>query len=196
MYKLYLIRHGMTAGNEEKRYIGRTDESLSEKGRSQILSLKESSQISEPSVIGISPMKRCRESAELLFPGKKYISVPDFREYDFGKFEGKTYKELLGEPTYQKWLDGGGRDPFPEGEGMAVFKKRTIRAFLDFMTQCTKDFPDGAVCALVVHGGTIMSLMEHFAGRDGSYYDYQIPNGSFVEAFWDESSCRISMSTL
>ena len=35
---LILLRHGMTKGNEEHRYIGRTDEELSEKG---ILQLRE-----------------------------------------------------------------------------------------------------------------------------------------------------------
>ena len=35
-----LIRHGMTPGNEEHRYIGRTDEPLSQKGREQLLTLR------------------------------------------------------------------------------------------------------------------------------------------------------------
>ena len=35
-----LIRHGMTPGNEEHRYIGRTDEPLSQKGREQLLTLQ------------------------------------------------------------------------------------------------------------------------------------------------------------
>lgn len=35
--ELYLIRHGMTLGNVEHRYIGRqTDEPLSEDGRQQL----------------------------------------------------------------------------------------------------------------------------------------------------------------
>ena len=35
--ELYLIRHGMTPGNAEHRYIGRqTDEPLSEDGRQQL----------------------------------------------------------------------------------------------------------------------------------------------------------------
>lgn len=34
--KLLLIRHGMTKGNEKKRYIGITDEELSEQGKAQV----------------------------------------------------------------------------------------------------------------------------------------------------------------
>ena len=37
MNRIYLIRHALTAGNEQKRYVGRTDEPLSERG---ILSLR------------------------------------------------------------------------------------------------------------------------------------------------------------
>ena len=40
--ELYLIRHGMTLGNVEHRYIGRqTDEPLSEDGRQQLEKRKE-----------------------------------------------------------------------------------------------------------------------------------------------------------
>ena len=31
--RIDLVRHGMTRGNEERRYIGITDEPLSERGR-------------------------------------------------------------------------------------------------------------------------------------------------------------------
>ena len=33
MLKIYLIRHGQTPGNKLKRYIGTTDEQLSQEGR-------------------------------------------------------------------------------------------------------------------------------------------------------------------
>ena len=35
--KIWLIRHGMTAGNREQRYVGTTDELLCEEGRQQII---------------------------------------------------------------------------------------------------------------------------------------------------------------
>ena len=34
--KIWLIRHGMTAGNRQQRYVGTTDELLCEEGRQQI----------------------------------------------------------------------------------------------------------------------------------------------------------------
>ena len=35
--KIWLIRHGMTAGNRQQRYVGTTDELLCEEGRQQII---------------------------------------------------------------------------------------------------------------------------------------------------------------
>ena len=64
--KWVLIRHGKTQGNLEHRYIGsQTDESLCPQGISE---LKE---MHYPPVqrVFVSPMKRCLETAALLYPG-------------------------------------------------------------------------------------------------------------------------------
>ena len=173
--RLYLIRHGKTPGNEEKRYVGRTDESLSEKGREEL------SQRNFPKVdlLFSSPMKRCIESGEVLFPGKATTLIEGFREIDFGTFEGKNYQELSGDPDYQAWIDSGGTIPFPNGEDRTEFIQRNKSAFLGMLAQAMayyEEHPDkeGKVAA-VVHGGTIMSILSGFYG--GDYFDYQIANG-------------------
>lgn len=38
--------------------------------------------------------------------------MADFRECDFGIFEGKNYEELKENRDYQRWLDSGGVLPF------------------------------------------------------------------------------------
>ena len=71
--KIYLIRHGLTQGNLEGRYIGcNTDESLCEQGRNQLQSLH----MPLVSRVFVSPMKRCIESAAILYPGLKQQIVP------------------------------------------------------------------------------------------------------------------------
>ena len=71
--ELYLIRHGMTPGNAEHRYIGRqTDEPLSEDGRQQLEKRKDQwAQVCrtwDMPYVFVSPMLRCRQTAEILFP--------------------------------------------------------------------------------------------------------------------------------
>ena len=66
-----LVRHGMTRGNEERRYIGITDEPLSERGRK----LAEQCMYEMPEIVFSSPLKRCVETAEI------FISRPGYLYY-------------------------------------------------------------------------------------------------------------------
>ncbi len=82
--KIMLLRHGKTLGNEKKRYIGRTDEALSQKGKLELLDTRGKLE----SILGkevqnqwrnqnsffkiymvVSPMLRCRETAKEVFLG-------------------------------------------------------------------------------------------------------------------------------
>lgn len=181
--KVYLIRHGKTKGNEEKRYIGKTDESLSENGIAEI------KQYRYPSAdcIYVSPMKRCIETAEYIYPEKKIRVCRELRETDFGEFEGKNYEELKGNLKYQEWLDSNGQLPFPNGESREQFTKRCIEGFQKIISTYIKAEQEKTV-ALVVHGGTIMAIMEHFARPKKNYYDWQIKNAEMivVEVFVEE----------
>ena len=165
-----LIRHGLTKGNLEKRYVGcRTDEALCPEG---ILQLR---QRAYPAVrrVYASPMRRCLETAALLYPDLRPEAVPDFRECDFGDFEYKNYAELNGREDYQAWIDSGGGLPFPGGESRGAFAARSLRAFRS-LPPC----PENENCALIVHGGTIMAIMEAMALPRGNYFDFQVKNAS------------------
>ena len=112
---MFLIRHGKTKGNLEHRYIGRTDESLCEKGKEELLRRR----APEVQRVYASPMRRCIQTAEILYPAREFLKVEDFRECDFGRFEGKNYQELSKDPGYQAWIDSGGSLAFPGGESPA-----------------------------------------------------------------------------
>lgn len=167
--KFLLIRHGQTAGNREGRYIGcRTDEALCEEGK-KVLYEK-----SRPFADGVfsSPMKRCMETAEILFPNRSIRIVDGLTECDFGAFENKNYGELNGRADYQAWIDSGGEAQFPGGESRAQFAERCVRAF----KECVSGLEEG-IYAFVVHGGTIMALMEYLTDKPGSYFDFRAANG-------------------
>ena len=210
--ELYLIRHGMTAGNAMHRYIGgRTDEPLSEEGRRQLGNRKnwlpgigsfpqkiqtqtesgyEKSGITSESIcnsdpfsgIFVSPMLRCRQTAEILFPNQPQIEIDAWREMDFGAFEGKNYQELNGDPRYQAWIDSGGTLAFPGGENREDFIARCVEGMELVMEYLRSQFVGQSSAqqstlkfAAVVHGGTIMALLSHYCG--GDYFSYQVKNG-------------------
>ena len=167
--KWILIRHGQTQGNLEHRYIGcRTNEPLCPEG---IASLQGKSYPPAAKVF-VSPMKRCLETAVLLYPDVPTEVVEDFRECDFGDWENKNYAELNGREDYQAWIDSGGEMSFPGGESRAEFAARCVRAFDELLTRNLQED-----CAIIAHGGTIMAIMERYAHPCGAYYDFQVSNG-------------------
>ena len=149
MRTVYLFRHGQTLWNAQRRYIGSTDQSLSPEGRAALTGR------AGPPVdrLWVSPLRRCRETAAMLYPGMEQQVVEDLRECAFGVFEGRTYEEMRDDPAYRRWLASAGEIPPPGGEGKAESRARVLGAFLPLMET-------RGSAALVVHGGTIMTLME------------------------------------
>lgn len=185
MAELILIRHGKTAGNLLGRYIGsRTDEPLCDEGREGLVG----KQLPEVERLYVSPMKRCVETAEILWPEfdqKNIQKVTDLRECDFGDFENKNYKELSGNGDYQAWIDSNGTLPFPNGESMDLFKSRCLEAFAQIVEEVSgaeqkwKDSGETGIfrAGIVVHGGTIMAILEQYGYPKRAYFDYQVKNG-------------------
>ena len=159
--ELYFIRHGRTPGNKEKRYIGRTDESILPESAAELKERAHRGEYGYPEILFVSPMRRCIDTAGI---------IRDFRECDFGIFEGRNYKELSENLEYQNWIDSGGTMPFPGGESMDEMTARVMKGFYEAM-----DIADGRDAAFVVHGGTIMAIMSRIDG--GDFYDYQVDNG-------------------
>ena len=147
--EIVLIRHGATAGNIEKRYIGTTDEPLCDTGTAQIHEYMSDRCYPQVQALYVSPLKRCRQTAAFIYPDMKQIIVQDFRECDFGKFEGKNYKELTGDEYYQKWIDSNGTIPFPQGEDIADFRTRCVHAWNKVVNECMESGVGTAAC--VVH---------------------------------------------
>lgn len=110
--------------------MGVTEEALSGEGRKQLEILAEKDILKKPWLLFISPMLRCQESAGILFPGKKAYPIEEWREMNFGAYEGKNYEDLKNNAYYQKWIDSNGTLPFPEGESQQEYIKRCHRGLL------------------------------------------------------------------
>ena len=168
--EVYLLRHGKTAGNLEKRYIGRTDEDLCDEGIREL----QGKTFPKMNRIYVSPMKRCLETVTVFFPEQEAEVREDLREIDFGEFEGKNYLELSGNEKYQKWIDSNGTLPFPGGESREAFMDRTVeemtgvlKAYLQERVEETERQVEEECIAFVVHGGTIMAFLSNYC--DGDY---------------------------
>ncbi|HIY29331.1 MAG TPA: histidine phosphatase family protein [Candidatus Mediterraneibacter avicola] len=184
--EVIFIRHLPTPGNEKKQYIGRTDEVLSSGSvtsfhKKREMYLKSQKEGKYPpfyppaEMIVASPMKRCVQTAELIYPGQKIVTEPELRECDFGRFEGKTYEELKDDPAYIAWLESGGVLAFPEGEDQETFRSRCVEGVCRWLKKGAAEKKRSI--AFVVHGGTIMAALHRLAEGEHSFYDWQTGNG-------------------
>lgn len=196
--KLVMIRHGATLSNKEHRYLGKTEESLSVEGRNSLAAEKEKNRYPAVDCLFSSPMRRCRETAALLYPKTEAVIIPEWEEMDFGAFEGKNYRELSGDARYQAWIDSNGTLPFPEGEGREEFVLRCKQGFgrmLPLLAAFAETKQKSMITAgMIVHGGTIMSLLSSYHG--GAYFDYQVANGEGYICTLKNDSKKVQIADL
>ena len=76
MIKLWLIRHGKTEGNKLSRYIGTTDEPLCQEGTEFLHKMD----YPKVQAVYVSPLKRCVQTAEILFPGEPVHIIEELSE--------------------------------------------------------------------------------------------------------------------
>ena len=171
MLRITLIRHGKTDGNTKGKFIGVTDEPLLEEEKEELAGLK----FPRAEAVYCSPMKRCTETAQILFPYEKAVVVPELAERDFGLFEGKTYKELSEEPEYKEWIGNNELITYPGGEELYEFQERCIEGLEKIITDAVKK--NKSDIAVVTHGGTIMSILYEYGFPEQKYLEWMVKNG-------------------
>ena len=159
-YRLYLIRHGVTQGNLEGKYIGSTDLPLCEQGREELKKLKETEEYPFAQIVYTSPLKRCIETADILYPNTMTIPVDHLREYDFGEFENRSMKELKQDENFARWMEGAMMQAPRGGEDKQSFDARISlglgEILKDMMARSVTD------AAVITHGGVIMGLLSMY----------------------------------
>ena len=159
-YRISVIRHGMTEANEKGLYIGTTDLPLSPKGAADLAAKMD--EFIYPSVhkVYTSPLKRCTETADILFPYTDQQVVDDLRELDFGEFENKSIDELARRADYNEWLRGGNDARPPKGESLEELTARTYKALHAIITDMM--YEGLTHCAMITHGGVISNMLSCF----------------------------------
>jgi alpha-ribazole phosphatase len=180
---VYLLRHAHTAGNLEKRYIGRTDEPLCAAGQA---ALRRAGSFPSIRRVSVSPLRRARETAFGLFPAAEQIIRPGLREMDFGDFEGRSADEMAEDAAYRAWVDDGCRSACPNGESLDSFTSRTCSAFEE-MVQEALDHGEERLF-IVAHGGTVMAVMGRYARPGRPAWDWQMQPLQGYRACLDESA--------
>ena len=92
---IYLLRHGQTEYNAQKRYQASGTSPLSAAGIAQLRQADFA-----PEVVYVTPLQRTAQTARVFFPGAKLIPVDGLKEMCFGSFEGRNFIEMEHDPDY------------------------------------------------------------------------------------------------
>lgn len=133
MNDLYLMRHGETEWNREKRYQGQLDSPLTETGVSRTLLQKKKIRDLHFSAVYCSPLGRTRSTLNILSPNTESINFEDgLKEVSLGVLQGKTHNELNSkevEAQHNFWRNPGSFE-IEGAESMPVLENR-VRTFLN-----------------------------------------------------------------
>ena len=174
-YIVYIIRNGETKEEVEGKYIGHTDVELSDEGKNQLKSMRDELVYPPVEAVISSPLKRCTETAAILYPDNKFITIDSLIECNFGEFEGKDAEELKDYPVFPHWLAGEkGVEP-PFGESNEAFAKRVCEGFIKIIDGLIKTGTTRS--AIVTHGGVIMALLTNFGLPQLPMHEWITPNG-------------------
>lgn len=147
---LYLLRHGETAWNLDRRMQGSKDSALTERGRTQAAAMgralaAELARAPGPTVFLCSPLGRTRETALIigrelgLDPGD-WRDDPRLAELGYGTWEGSTGPEIeLGYPgAMAQWrADPEGFCP-PGGETHFELRRRSAAVLAEIIASGTR----------------------------------------------------------
>jgi broad specificity phosphatase PhoE len=150
--QLALVRHAHTGF--QGRFCGHSDPGLSAKGREELPTIIRSLSQIQPDAIWSSDLLRARETTEPLAKhfGMDYTASSDFREMNFGLWEGLTWNqvELQYPHDARAWAELFPRHRPPGGESFFEFQARVIER----LEQLAKQAEHG--CTLIVtHAGFV-----------------------------------------
>ncbi len=174
-FTIYLFRHGITKGNINAQYIGRTDYPLTMDSISQLKSIKAKYHYPRVEAVFSSPLKRCADSARILFPENDPILINDFVEYSFGEFEERTAKELENNEDFTNWLRGDMNARPPFGESNAEFMHRVCAAFEKVVDGLIKTQTETS--AIVGHAGVLMAILACYGLPEAPMAHWQMDPG-------------------
>lgn len=183
---LYIVRHGQTEWNLEKRFQGRKDSPLTKLGKLQAKWLRDSLKGIQWDTIYSSSLQRTLTTAEIIGGDQSCSIMPsdDLQEMSFGEWEGKLQKEIAqNEPLrFETFWHSPDSYIASSGEDFYEVEERVLQV----LQRIIKENPSGNVL-IVTHTVVVKILMAYFEDRS-------------IEALWNPpliepaSLCKIEIS--
>ena len=163
MLQVYLVRHGETQWNAERRIQGQSDSPLTAKGEQQAWQVAERVKALDITHIIASDLGRTRRTAEIIAQacGCEITLDARLRELDMGVLERRHIESLTEEEeSWRRRLVNGTADGrIPDGESMQELSDRMHAA----LATCL-DLPAGSRPLVVSHGMALGCLVSTILG--------------------------------
>ncbi|MDM4763149.1 histidine phosphatase family protein [Galbitalea sp. SE-J8] len=190
MSHLYLVRHGETDWNRERRVQGSTDIPLNEMGRVQAIATGRLLATRRWDAIYASPLSRALETARIIARecglGEPVV-VPAIIERSYGEAEGMDHDSI--DARFP------GNTPVPGREHWRDVSARVVPALVEIAER----HPGGEVL-VVSHGGAIRSVLRvvdpdviHPTIENGSVHSFRHTDGTLELVHFDDPIERASL---
>ena len=186
---LYLVRHGETDWNVQKRFQSRSDVQLNATGLRQAERMRDFVQREKIDFAAAfcSPLARARRTAEIILEGCGVtLSVDDnLQELSLGDFEGRYEAHLRDELgcKFEQWRAKHFREPAPNGESVHDAIHRLVP-----LVERLRAVDTSGNLMVVAHQGINMAMMAAISGRTdlASLASFKQRNDQVV--MWDLAS--------
>lgn len=173
--KLYVIRHGEIDANVKHLIVSTTDMELNTKGIKQANQLKEQCHTINYDFIIVSPLKRTKQTAEIINVKHKTIYEDDrLIERKAGILE-MTNIDTFDFKPYANYIENR---ECPEGETIVAFCDRVW----EFLNELEENHRDSTIL-LVTHHGVCRAIASYYRGipQDGDLTYYHQNNCEMIE---------------
>lgn len=191
-YKIHLLRTGRTSTETLKRYVGQSDPALCAEGIDELERMREEMEYPRVQMVFTSPLRRCVQTADLLYPNTYTEELDSLMDMNLGAFEGKTFEELRDDRDFQAWLGNSAEHAPPGGEETMDFTRRIVGAVGTVFDRMMAEKLTSV--AVVTHGGVIMSLLAGIGLPKASLQQWAVQGGMgytllFTPQMWMRDGC-------
>lgn len=162
--RVYLVRHGETSWNRERRIQGQVDVALNAAGVRQAHQCARFFRELPLAAAYSSTLSRAVRTAAVITSGTVPIQGESgLNERHFGTWQGRRWPEIYAEQT--EWDESRiKRDPTfrpPGGESLVEMAARAIAAFVDILGR----HPASESILITTHSGPLRAIVNHVTGR-------------------------------
>lgn len=163
--RIILVRHGETEWNRIRRFQGRSDIPLNQKGREQALALAKVLKDESFTAVYSSPLSRALETARIIktyHPSAALFQEEGLTEMDLGDFDGmEAHQWATDYPDLRKtWQETPSKSSMPGGETLVEVQARAIEA----VNRITKSHTPESTLLMSSHNFVIITILCYATG--------------------------------